>query len=294
MGITAHRLGQRCPFPIHPHRALVGIVVEPTQQILATPASNGDREPRTGAVVLVVGGSGGIGRAVAAAVAEPGATVVVHYSSNESAAKETAMVAEASGADAMYVHADITDDRSVRQMFRQIRSTFGRLDVLVNSAGITNDGYTLMMSTAKFESVVQVNLVGAFRCARDALKMMASQKSGSIVNVSSLIGILGWEGQANYSAAKGGLIALTKSMAREVIGFGVRVNAVAPGLIDTEMLRTIPSQHLDLYKNCIGMKRFGRPEEVADVVAFLASDKASYITGETIIVDGGMSRQLIY
>jgi 3-oxoacyl-[acyl-carrier protein] reductase len=269
-------------------------VVEPTQKILSTPASTSDREPPTGAVVLVVGGSGGIGRAVTAALAEPGATVVVHYSSNEAAAKETALVVEASGADAMYVQADITDDRSVRQMFRQIRSKFGRLDVLVNSAGITNDGYTLMMSTAKFESVIQVNLVGAFRCSREALKLMASQKSGSIVNVSSLIGILGWEGQANYSAAKGGLIALTKSMAREVIGFGVRVNAVAPGLIATEMLRTIPSEQLELYKLCIGMKRFGRPEEVADVVAFLASEKASYITGETIIVDGGMSRQFIY
>jgi 3-oxoacyl-[acyl-carrier protein] reductase len=269
-------------------------VVEPNQQTLATPPSNGGRKPPTGAVALVVGGSGGIGRAVAAAFAEPGASVVVQYSSNEAAAKETALVVESSGAHAMYVHADITDDRSVRQMFRQIRSTFGRLDVLVNTAGITNDGYTLMMSTAKFESVVQVNLIGAFRCARDALKMMASQKSGSIINVSSLIGILGWEGQANYSAAKGGLIALTKSMAREVVGFGVRVNAVAPGLIDTEMLRTIPSEHLDLYKNCIGMKRFGRPDEVANVIAFLASDKASYITGETIIVDGGMSRQFIY
>lgn len=259
-----------------------------------SPDSSGPPAVADGRVALVMGGSGGIGRAVSTALAGPGATVLVQYRGNGAAAAAVVKQIEADGGTAVAIQADITDERSVRRLFQGVRREFGRLDTLVNTAGVTRDGYMLMMSTDKFESVLRTNLVGVFRCCREALKIMAGQRSGCMVNVASIIGLLGWEGQANYAAAKAGVIALTRSLSRESVGLGIRVNAVAPGLIDTEMLRTIPKDVLDIYLQCIGMKRLGRAEEVAGVVAFLASDAASYMTGETVIVDGGMSRQFIY
>lgn len=245
-----------------------------------------------GQVALVTGGSRGIGRAISLDLAREGATVVLNYVKNEAAAAAVVDEIEQTGRRAKAIQADVSVEDDVRRLFRTIRRELGTLHVVVNNAGIAGDGFLALMSLAKWRHVMSANLDSVFLCSREALRMMARNKGtahpgGAIVNVSSLAGIVGNPGQGNYSASKGGVITLTKSLAKEAAVFGVRANAVAPGFIATEMIREVPREVLDGYVAAVPLGRIGDAEEVASVVSFLASSKASYVTGQAVAIDGG-------
>jgi 3-oxoacyl-[acyl-carrier protein] reductase len=242
-------------------------------------------------VALVTGASRGIGAAIATRLASDGMHVVLNYRERADPAKTVLAAIEAAGGSAELLPADVSDEAQVRTMVRQLKRVYGRIDVLVNNAGITADGYAVMMSLAKWSSVIDTNLTGAFLCSREVAKVMLSAGHGAIVNVASIAGITGTAGQANYSSAKAGLIGLTRSMAAEIGPRGVRVNAVVPGFIDTEMLATIPRADLERLLTQVPLGRAGTADEVAEAVAFLASPRASYIAGSTLVVDGGLVRQ---
>jgi 3-oxoacyl-[acyl-carrier protein] reductase len=197
---------------------------------------------------------------------------------------------EASGGTAEVAEADVACEEAVRAMVRNVKRAHGRIDVLVNNAGITADGFAAMMSLQKWSAVLDTNLTGAFLCSREVMKVMLAQGNGSIVNVSSIAGLVGTAGQANYSAAKAGLIGLTKSLAGEAGPRGVRVNAVIPGFIDTDMLHTLPPGELDRQLTHVLLGRSGTADEVAAAVGWLAGGEASYVTGATLVVDGGLTR----
>lgn len=239
-------------------------------------------------VAVVTGGSRGIGAAIAMKLASEGAKVVVGFSSNEEKAQQIVSKIKADGGIAIALRVNVADSDSVSEFFNAVVENFKTVDILVNNAGITRDGLILRMKDEDFSAVINTNLQGVFYCTRSAAKIMLKARAGRIVNVASVVGEIGNVGQANYSAAKAGVIALTKTSAKEFASRGITVNAVAPGFIETDMTNVLKDDVKAEMSKSIPLSRFGKPEDVASVVAFLASDSAAYVTGQTLNVDGGM------
>ncbi len=238
-------------------------------------------------VAIVTGGSQGIGRAISLRLASEGARVTI-ADVNEDAGGQTTQQIKSAGGEAIFIKVDVTEPGDTDRMVQQTVDTFGSLHILVNNAGITRDRLILRMTDEDWQRVLDVNLKGAFNCIRSAVRVMARARYGRIVNIASIVGITGNPGQANYSASKGGLIALTKTVAREFASRGVTCNAIAPGFIDTAMTRAMPEKAREELIKRIPLERLGTPEDVAEGVLFLASDRASYITGEVLNINGGM------
>jgi 3-oxoacyl-[acyl-carrier protein] reductase len=241
-----------------------------------------------GSVALVTGGSRGIGRAVALDLAREGAHVVVNYASSEQDALDVVAEIVKNGGTATAVRADVTNEAEVRSMFQGIRADHGRLDVMVTSAGVTLDRYLVAMSLDQFNKPMDINVTGTFLTCREALRLMQHQRSGAIVTVSSTSGLDGgFPGQTNYVASKGAIIAFTKALSNEAAPHGIRANVVAPGFVATDMTRKVPAGIRKQYESRIRLGRMGRPEEIASIVSFLASDKASYVSGAVVVAHGG-------
>ena len=239
-------------------------------------------------VALITGGSRGIGRVVALSLAKEGYNITFCYTSNEAAAQETVAEIEKTGVKALAVKADVSNENDVNALVQAARDTFGPIEVLVNNAGITRDGLLLRMSEKDISDVLDTNLKGAFFCTKAVLKDMMKSRYGKIINITSIVGVTGNAGQSNYAASKAGLIGFTKSVAKEYGSKGICVNAVAPGFIETEMTEKLPEEVKNTYLERISLKRFGTPEDVANVVSFLAGHKSDYVTGQVIEVTGGM------
>lgn len=240
-------------------------------------------------VALVTGAGRGIGRAIAIKLAEEGAFVVVNYNGSKEKALETVEEIKKAGGDAVIYGCNVADFDACGEMITALVKEYGHIDILVNNAGITKDNLLMKMSEEDFDRVIDVNLKGCFNTMRHVSRQLLKQKSGKIINISSVTGVMGNPGQANYCASKAGVIGLTKSAARELGSRGITVNAVAPGFIETEMTKDLSDAIRETMKEQILLKRTGSAQEVAGVVAFLASEAANYITGQVISVDGGMA-----
>ena len=240
-------------------------------------------------IALITGAGRGIGRAIAIALAKEGAEVVINYNGSEERAKEVKQTIEENGGKASMYKCNVRDFAACEAMIKDIIKEYGHLDILVNNAGITKDGLIMKMKEEDFDSVLNVNLKGTFNTIRHSARQMLKQRSGKIINISSVSGILGNVGQANYAASKAGVIGLTKTMARELGSRGITVNAIAPGFVDTEMTEVLSEEIRENACKQIILGRFGKPEDIANTAVFLASDKADYITGQVISVDGGMN-----
>jgi 3-oxoacyl-[acyl-carrier protein] reductase len=238
---------------------------------------------------LVTGASRGIGRATAEALAAAGAAVAINYARSTVEAEETAAALRARGTDVEVVQADVAEATAISGLFERLLQRWGNIDIVVNNAAITRDGYVMLMPVEAWDEVMAVNLRATFLCARQALRPMIRQRWGRIINLISPAALLGKDGAANYAAAKGGVLSFTKSLAREVGRFGITVNAVCPGLIETRMIAHLPAAERQRFEHQIALGRFGEPAEVAHVIRFLASPAASYITGATVSVDGGLT-----
>ncbi|MCC3381389.1 3-oxoacyl-[acyl-carrier-protein] reductase [Paenibacillus farraposensis] len=245
-------------------------------------------KPLSGKTALVTGASRGIGRSIALALAEAGANVAVNYAGNEAAAAEVAEQIRAKGVEAITVQANVGRADEADRLIKDVADAWGKIDILVNNAGITRDNLIMRMKEEEFDQVIETNLKGVFNCLKAVTRPMMKQRFGRIINISSVVGVLGNAGQANYVAAKAGVIGLTKSSAKELASRGITVNCVAPGFIDTDMTQVLSDDLRDSMLGGIPLARLGRPEEIANVVLFLASDASSYMTGQTLHVDGGM------
>lgn len=240
-------------------------------------------------VALVTGASRGIGRAIAVALAKDGAHVIVNYNGSKEAAKETGKLIEEVGGSYTLSKFNVADYEETEEAMKALIAEFGRLDILVNNAGITKDGLLMKMSEADFDAVIGVNLKGTFHTVKVGSRQMMKQRYGRIINLSSVSGVMGNAGQANYSSSKAGVIGFTKSVARELASRGITSNAVAPGFIATDMTAAMPESVLEAAASQIPLGHIGKPEDIAEAVRFLASEQAGYITGQVLCVDGGMA-----
>lgn len=241
-----------------------------------------------GKVALVTGASRGIGAAIAKKLAREGANVVVNYCGSQACAMQVVKEIEQSGAQAVAIRADMTNAQEVMELIKQVEATYGAIDILVNNAGITKDNLMLKMTEAEWDAVINTNLKGTFFCVKQVVKSMIKRRSGRIINLSSVVALRGNAGQANYCASKAGIIGLTKALARELGSRGITVNAIAPGFIETDMTETLSEEMKKQIQAQIPLKRMGKPEEIAEMACFLATEKAAYITGQVLSVDGGM------
>lgn len=241
-----------------------------------------------GKIALVTGASRGIGRATAIKLAEEGASVVVNYAGNAQAAEDVVQAIKDNGGKAIAFQADVSESAAVDEMVKVAVKEFGRIDILVNNAGITRDTLLMRMKEDDWDAVMNTNLKGVYNTTKAVSRLMMKQKFGKIINMASVVGLMGNAGQANYAAAKAGIIGFTKSMAKELASRGITVNAIAPGFISTDMTAVLPDKVKEEMTGQIPLARLGNPEDIASAVIFLASENASYITGQTINVDGGM------
>ena len=237
---------------------------------------------------LVTGSSRGIGREIALELGRRGVNVAVNYAGSEAKAEEVVQELQALGVKALKIQANVTDEQDVKSMIKEVTTILGSIDILVNNAGITRDNLLMRMKEEDFDDVIETNLKGAFLCTKTVTRQMMKQRSGKIINIASIVGVSGNPGQANYVAAKAGLIGLTKSTAKELASRNIYVNAVAPGFITTDMTEVLTEEQKATMLGSIPLGKLGEPEDVANVVCFLASNDAKYITGQTIHVDGGM------
>lgn len=243
----------------------------------------------TGKVALVTGASRGIGAQIAKSLAEEGASVIINYNGSREKAQAVADEIQSAGGTAEIYQCSVSDYTACGEMIQELIRKYGHIDILVNNAGITRDGLLMKMSEEDFDAVVETNLKGAFNTIRHMSRYFLKQRSGKIINISSVSGILGNAGQANYSASKAGVIGLTRSVARELASRGIHVNAIAPGFIATDMTDAMPEDAKEKMTETIPLKRIGTPEDIANMAVFLASEKADYITGQIFAVDGGMT-----
>ena len=243
----------------------------------------------TGKVALVTGASRGIGRAIALKLSDEGAKIAINFAGNIAKAEEVKAEIESRGGEALLTQGNVNDLEVVNGIVKKIVETWGTVDILINNAGITRDNLLIKMSESDFDEVIATNLKGVFNCTKAVARMMMKQRSGRIVNLASVVGLTGNAGQANYAAAKAGIIGFTKSAAKELATRGVTVNAIAPGFINTDMTAKLSEKIREETLNQIPMAKFGTPEDVANLAAFLVSDKAAYITGQVINVDGGLA-----
>ena len=242
----------------------------------------------TGKTAIVTGGSRGIGRAVSLLLAREGANVAIVYAGNTAAAEETKQQAEALGAAAAVFQCDVADEQAVADMVKAVKTQFGSVDILVNNAGITRDGLLMRMKEADWQAVLDTNLTGVYHCTKAVSKLMMKQRHGAVINLSSVVGETGNAGQANYAAAKAGIIGFTKAVAKELASRNIRVNAVAPGYVETDMTAGLPDSAKEDMLRSIPLGRPATADDVAQAVLFLASDQACYITGQVLNVGGAM------